>query len=745
MTDPTGSQPDDAVAEPPAAPAPAGATKRLARPRNLIIGGVLVVAAGAAAFTWTQVKPVVESRKYASITYEVPDAPKLTAEEGETVYRIDPTESSLTYEVAENFAGKETSTATGVTNGIAGDIALNASDVGASRIGDIVANVEQFHSDNNLRDARLRQDFLESSRFPLATVEVLEIEGLEGELVEGEPQDFTMTGAVTVKGETVKTTFDATAELDDGALTATATTTAKLSRFDAGPIRIAGLVSTSDDVTLTLELTAYDPTERTIPTTITGPDAKVPDDAPSFAETVQPVLEANCVTCHNTGEMGASHVTIDDAGDAQAISEGIATVTGLGYMPPWPASDEGVELAHEMELTDAEIEAIAAWADAGGALDVEPTTPLRPDEAADTGPTPRQDRVLERPSYTGSTDNRNDYRCFVLDPEIDEPMYLTGYEFLQDEPTVLHHVQVFHISDEERRDAATKDGADGKPGWDCYSGPGLRGRSPGKVPGREGFSVDAGFAGQSNLVAGWVPGQAPGVYPQSSGVLLAPDDALVLQVHYHYGTEAVADRSTLAIQLDPLGSDVKAIRTVNPLGPVEIPCAPEDEGEPLCDRDAAIADNVRLYGPSGAANEAGLLMLCGKTPEELTADFDGQVASSTCDHVIPEDGTIVAVLGHMHTIGKSIRLTLDADTPDEQILLDIPRWSFDWQMNYELAEPLKVERGQPLRLDCSWDRSMDPLREPKYLVFAEGTEDEMCFATYALIPDDQGDGPKVDD
>ena len=41
-------------------------------------------------------------------------------------------------------------------------------------------------------------------------------------------------------------------------------------------------------------------------------------------------------------------------------------------------------------------------------------------------------------------------------------------------------------------------------------------------------------------------------------------------------------------------------------------------------------------------------------------------------------------------------------------------------------------------MDCSWDRGADPLRPPKYIVFAEGTEDEMCFATYALIPDDQG-------
>jgi mono/diheme cytochrome c family protein len=719
------------------APADAGRSTRSKGVRYGVLGGALALAAGAGLFTWTQVKPVVEARKFSKITYEVPDAPQLTAEPGETVYRIDPTASSLTYEVDENFAGRQTSTATGVTNGIAGDLALNADDLSKSRIGDIVANVEQFRSDNNLRDARIRQDFLESNQYPLATVEVLELTGLEGELVEGEAHDFTIEAAVTVKDETVRTTFDATAQLDDGALTATATTTAKLSRFGAGPIRIAGLVSTSDDVTLTLELTAYDPDERTIPTTITGPDAVEVDDAPSFADTVAPILEANCVSCHATGQMGAGHVAIDTAGDARAISAGLKTVTELRYMPPWPASDEGVELAHEMRLTDDEIAAIGAWADAGGVLDVVDDTPLEATEEAQ-GPLPRQDLLLTREPYVGSAENTNDYRCFVLDPGFTEPTYLTGSTFVPgDDLEQLHHAQVFHISAEQRESARALEGEGGEPGWSCYAGPTLEGERPDKVPGRESVR-DAGFAGQSNLVGGWVPGQAPASYPLNSGVLMAPGDALVLQMHYHFVGEVTPDDSTIAIQIEDGDSDVQALRVVNPLGPVEIPCAPEDQDAPLCDRDAALAENVRLYGPSGASNESGLLLLCGQTPEGLTADFDGRIARSSCDHVVPEDGTLVAVLGHMHTIGNSFRLTLDPGTDEEQILLDIPRWSFDWQMNYELAEPMKVERGQPLRLECSWDRDADPLRDPKYIVFAEGTEDEMCFATYALIPDDQG-------
>ena len=46
----------------------------------------------------------------------------------------------------------------------------------------------------------------------------------------------------------------------------------------------------------------------------------------------------------------------------------------------------------------------------------------------------------------------------------------------------------------------------------------------------------AASPGQAGLVAGWVPGQDPVVYPQHSGILMQPGDVLVLQMHYHYDT-----------------------------------------------------------------------------------------------------------------------------------------------------------------------------------------------------------------
>jgi hypothetical protein len=198
----------------------------------------------------------------------------------------------------------------------------------------------------------------------------------------------------------------------------------------------------------------------------------------------------------------------------------------------------------------------------------------------------------------------------------------------------------------------------------------------------------------------------------------------------------VPDQSTVSIQTDPGTDNLKRIDIVNPIAPVEIPCMPGSSA-PLCDRNAALADDAKLYGPVGANTEPGLLAGCGRTAAELAATFQNGVASSACDYTVPVSGTIISVFGHEHTLGRTFQLTLDPDTTTPTVLLDIPRWNFSWQMNYGLAQPIHVNAGQKIRMECSWDRSLEPNRPPKYIVFAEGTEDEMCFSTYAIIPDNQ--------
>ena len=720
--------------EPPVAET--AATSRPSRGRRLLwvlapIGVLLAVAGG---YSWTQLRPAL-APAFRTVDYTIPEAPRLVAGTGETVYRIDATHSEVTYAVDERIVGQSAHTAHGSTSGMAGDIAVNAADPAASRVGQIVVDVRQLHSDNDLRDARIRQDYLESAAHPLASLNVTALDGLPSATATSGPAHFTLTGDLLAGPNPTPTTWQGEATVAGGKLTATATTVVKMSALGIGPINLAGLVSTGDDVTLTMKLTALDPSRFPIPTEIAAPaDAPHRGKSPSFKSAVQPILESSCASCHATGEVGAVHWKLDTAGDAAKVSDGLGTVVQAKYMPPWPASNVGVPLGHAKTLDAKQVATIVQWAKAGGKLDVPATTKVKATPSKGSAPRPRHDVELKMPdAYTGSTSNRNDYRCFVLDPHFTAATYVTGYEVTPDHREEIHHAQIFHIDAGQASAGLAKYGADGQPGWSCYAGPGLASSPP--APGAPRPRRLRGFTGQGGLIAGWVPGQDPVIYPESSGVLFQPGDALVLQIHYHYEGQPVADRSTVSLQTSPGTDPIKPLDIINPIGPVEIPCSPGADSAPLCNRDAALADDGQLYGPAGSLIEPGLLALCGKTADQLAANYVDGVAHTSCDYRVPEAGQIVTAMGHMHTLGKSFRLTLDPGTPNQKVLLDIPRWNFDWQMNYDLAKPLHVTTGQTIRMECSWDRSLDPNRAPKYIVFAEGTEDEMCFSTYAIIPD----------
>lgn len=684
--------------------------------------GLVVVALGVVVYR--QVQPIVVAQ-FDQVSFAVPKAPQLEPKAGERLFRIDPEQSTASYTVTEEFAGNESGTAVGTTHGIAGDIALNAEAPDTSRIGEIDINLQQLTSDSSLRDARIRHDYLQSTKFPLARFVTTEIEGLPDRIETGKDISFRITGDLNVKTTTKPVTFDVEAVPRGDEMQARATATIKMSDFGVGPIDIVGLVSTANEMTLTFELVAVDPSTTTIATKVSTPIERASgDDGPSFAKVVQPILERNCASCHAAGEIGSGDWKLTTAGDAADVASGLALVTRTRYMPPWPASEVGVPLQHPRDLDPADIEAIGDWADAGGKLDVKRSTKVTPQPDDSDVVVPRQDQVLtmDRP-YQGTGEIKNDYRCFLLDPGFAEPTFMTGYQFLPDERQVLHHVIVYRVDASARTEADRQDGADGRPGWPCFVGTGLPSNNPAAGAG--------GGNGLSYMVGGWVPGQRPADFGEGAGMKFDAGDLLVMQIHYHYDDLTPPDRSKFAIEVAPKGADLRPIQVFNPIAPVEIPCATGETG-PLCDRSAMLQYIQDTYGPIAGGIPGFALRNCNHTPEEFADQTDG-TGWTSCDTRLRGDGEIVAVHGHMHELGRSFRMTLNPGTAEEQVLLDIPTWNFEWQLNYPLVEPVTVKRGDTLRIECTWDRSLKYTDEPRYLLFSEGTEDEMCFSTFSFI------------
>ncbi len=184
---------------------------------------------------------------------------------------------------------------------------------------------------------------------------------------------------------------------------------------------------------------------------------------------------------------------------------------------------------------------------------------------------------------------------------------------------------------------------------------------------------------------------------------------------------SAADLTAAALTFAPADAALEPASTMLVPGPVELPCAPDESG-PLCAREAALADLVAKRGAGAALLPAGLQVLCGGSP--FGAPRAGPV--STCDRGFDTRTTIHGVAGHMHLLGRSIRVELNPGTDGARVLLDIPRWDFHWQNAYTFVEPVVAEPGDTVRVTCRHDAS---LREgdPRYVVWGEGTTDEMCL------------------
>lgn len=475
----------------------------------------------------------------------------------------------------------------------------------------------------------------------------------------------------------------------------------------------AGSATTSTEVAAVTTTVA--PTTTEAPTTEVSSTEKESGDAQSgetvpvvfandFGTSVAPILATHCASCHQKGGAGTAHWTLSTADDAAHEAIGIAAAVGSGWMPPWPAGHESVAFQDDLSLSEDEIAAVVDWVKAGAELDVDPTTPI---EAAPQVRLANIDQsIAPAVAYAGSPAQTDDYRCQIYDPEIDEATALIGYDFVPDQGAVVHHAIGFLIDGEQAQAAADRDASEDGAGWTCYGGSGLH---------------------DDQMLIGWAPGQDASNFPEGSGYVLEPGDFFVIQIHYHYETAAPADASELHLDLGSVDDLTSEILVRQYVAPVEIPCATTESG-PLCDRDAAMADAIERFGTGGVRADQ-INGLCGVTPADFAHMTDG-IATSTCDLPIYGFGEIISVLGHEHELGASFRMTLNPGKSDERILLDIPVWDFDWQYNYAPVEPIVVSSGDTVRLECSWDRSLaKPGIEPAYILWADGTNDEMCFAT----------------
>jgi hypothetical protein len=451
------------------------------------------------------------------------------------------------------------------------------------------------------------------------------------------------------------------------------------------------------------------------------------DYIPTYYRDVQPILDKNCLGCHIEG--GIAPFALENPEQVVKYARATQFAVQNKKMPPWMPAGESPKFVEETKLSNNEIAIIANWAWAGAPLGK--TQDAKPRVIPNTR-IQKADLTLDigKP-FTPNPAYSDEYRCFIVDPKLDTERFITGYDIEPGNKKMVHHVIIFTVEPQMVPELQKLEGrADGRGGYECFGGPGVPIRIAGGTSGM-GFSI----------MGNWVPGATGGVqYPSGTGIAMKPGTVLVLQVHYNLLAAKGTDRTIAKLSLAPKNAKLTGLRGSLFLSPVEIACPTGISSDPnnTCSREAAYK-SVEPYQEPELTNalKGGLLLsYCQKPPKH-----ENGITTSQCEFPVNADRSLIRVQGHMHLLGSAIKLEVNPNKNNRKVLLDIPNWDFHWQSGYTFEKPIEVSKGDVVRLTCSWNNKPEnqpylngKQLEPRYVVWGEGTRDEMCLAGFTAAP-----------
>ncbi|REJ80762.1 MAG: hypothetical protein DWQ36_10680 [Acidobacteria bacterium] len=149
----------------------------------------------------------------------------------------------------------------------------------------------------------------------------------------------------------------------------------------------------------------------------------------------------------------------------------------------------------------------------------------------------------------------------------------------------------------------------------------------------------------------------------------------------------------------------------------------------------------------------------GYTPEHVVMNdglgrFDFKIPpgdphyTSTTSTTFERDTLLLGYTPHMHLRGKSARYVAKYPDGSEEVLLEVPRYDFNWQTHYEYPAPgKKIPAGTTLELTMGWDNSPENPNNPDptaEVTYGRPTTAEMMFGFVSYADAEPGYQPSPD-
>jgi hypothetical protein len=396
---------------------------------------------------------------------------------------------------------------------------------------------------------------------------------------------------------------------------------------------------------------------------------------PTFSKDVAPILYKNCTNCHRAGEIGPMQLV--SYSDARPWAKAIATRVTDGTMPPWHADPAHGQFANDRRLSDKDRETIVKWASSGATEGNRADLPALPTftEGWQIG-TPDTVWSMQE-DYPVPASGTIDYKNFEVPTNLTEDRWAQAIEVRPGDRSVVHHVIVYLIDPNAAKVAPP-----------FMPAGNMRRPADAPKPARADSNDRPMKHGPTGWLTGYAPGQAVRVYEPGTALRVPAGSTLIIQEHYTATGKATTDRTRIGIKWA--------------------------KEAPKTAVDVATLQNQNFVLPAGASDT--------RVDAELT---------------LKEDMTIWSVLPHTHMRGKKWEVSAIYPDGHSEVILNVPKYDFNWQTDYVFKTPLNMPKGTKIHTAAWYDNSAankaNP--DPKADVYwGDQTWEEMQFTaiTFSL-------------
>src|SRR5262249_6791766 len=112
---------------------------------------------------------------------------------------------------------------------------------------------------------------------------------------------------------------------------------------------------------------------------------------------------------------------------------------------------------------------------------------------------------------------------------------------------------------------------------------------------------------------------------------------------------------------------------------------------------------------------------------------------------LKDDITLYSLSPHMHLRGHDMKYTVTYPDGRDEVLLNVPNYQFDWQLNYEFQTPKRIPAGSRFTVVAHYDNSKNNPFNPdptKDVLWGQQSWDEM-FIPWSEYTVDKNDLTKM--